>query len=80
MLGRRRAAQQVLDLDASDAIGVQGPIEEIVHGRDCADIQPVGDGRVHTLSDRPTGGTRHGDEEHLRPGLGHGIAQCVIPP
>ena len=70
-----RAAEEVLDPDAADAVGVHGPVEQVRQRGNGPDLELQLEGRVHDLPDGAAGGARHRDQEHARAGPRDGVGQ-----
>ena len=62
-----RPAEEVLDADAPDAVGVDAPVEQVGHRRDRADVEVEGQGGVDDAPDGAARSARHRDEEASRP-------------
>ena len=52
VLADHRAAEEVLDADAADAVGVHGPVEQVRERGNGADLELQLEGRVHDLPHR----------------------------
>ncbi len=67
MLIAGRAPEQVRDLDAPDAIGVERAVEQVVHGRDRPDVEADRHGGIDDPPDGTAWCARHGDQQRLSP-------------
>jgi hypothetical protein len=68
VLRHHRAAQQVLDADAPDSVGVDRAVEQVRHGGDRPDVEVEGKRGVDDAPDDRSRCAGHRDEERLGTG------------
>ena len=70
MLRDHRPAEQILDPDAPNAVGVDGAVKQVGHRGNRADLETKCQGGIDGTPDGAPGSARHRDEKGLRAGLG----------